>query len=78
MLSKKDLPPIVYLKTDMENKKLSKAEFIEKRRRQKEEELAVSEFKKKRKEDKNAVQKEEGQEESVLEPKKMGRPKKVA
>ena len=57
------------------NIKLSKAEFIALRRAEKEEELAVAEFKAKRKESNDGVQK--GKEGKEAEVKKVGRPKRV-
>ena len=62
-----------------ENIHLSKAQFIEKRRKEKEEEIAVAKYRedyRKTKEVKSAEEKEV-KKESVLEPKKRGRPKRV-
>jgi hypothetical protein len=74
--------PVPMLPDAPENIRLSKKEFITKRKHQNEEALAVEEFKKKFreekiKEDENGVQ-EKGKEAVAEEPKKkMGRPKKV-
>jgi len=62
--------PVMMIADDPENIRISKADFIAKRRKQKEEELAVEEFKRTRKVAHHAVA-EEG------EPVKKGRAKKV-
>lgn len=78
VISKKDLPPVVFMPPDKENIRLSKAEFVEKMRRIKEEKLEFEKFKKSKMEVKGGVQKvEEGEKEVVPEKPSRGRPKKI-
>ena len=69
--------PVPMLPDDPDNIRISKADFLAKRRKQKEEELAVEQFKRDRKakEVTSGVQGEEKAETEVL--KKVGRPKRV-
>ena len=71
--------PVAMLPDDPGNIRISKAEFLAKRRKQKEEEIAVEQFKASRREKlTHPAIKEEGDGEEKTEVlKKVGRPKKV-
>jgi hypothetical protein len=78
--TKDALPPVVKQPYDPENAYLSKEEFVAKRRKKKEDDLAAKDFINKRKsesekEDTGGVP--ENKEEKKVAPKKTGRPKKV-